>query len=289
MTWVVLASGAALFYALQGAWTKRIAPLVTTPAATWAIFSFAFPFLLIYLAVEGPPAAIGPRFWPALAANVALGVVSFSLYVSALDRGELGLTYPLLALTPLLLVPVEWTLLGEVPGPRGLTGVALVVAGVWLLGYDPDRAGVLAPLRSVARDPGARRMLGVAAIWAVSGTVDRVAVLDSSPGFYGALLTGSLAIALLPRMRGGAGGVRSALRPGRRWLLLVQGLLFAALFVCQMEGLRLTLAANIVTIKRSGALLTVLLGTWLFGERFSGWRLAGTAVIVAGVYLVARG
>jgi drug/metabolite transporter (DMT)-like permease len=59
------------------------------------------------------------------------------------------------------------------------------------------------------------------------------------------------------------------------------------MFVAQMEALRLTLAANVITIKRSGALVTVLLGGLVFGERHLWPRLLGTAVTVIGVLLVA--
>ncbi|MFQ5890708.1 MAG: DMT family transporter [Gemmatimonadota bacterium] len=289
MSWVLLALGAAVFYALQGAWTKHIGSRASGSAATWAIFAFAFPVLFIYLALQGPPAAIGDRFWPAVVVNVVLSCFSFSLYVSALNRGDIGLTYPLLALTPIFLVPVEWLLLRDAPGAGGLAGVCLVVAGVYLLGYDPSRADLFGPLRAVARDPGARRMLGVALIWAVSGTVDRVAVLDSSPALYGTVLTGAIGVAFLPLVSRRGGGLRNAMRPEARWLLVVQGLLFAAMFMCQMEALGRSLAANVITIKRSGAMLTVLLGTFFFSERFAASRLAGTLVILAGVFLVARG
>ncbi|MFW6193301.1 MAG: EamA family transporter, partial [Gemmatimonadota bacterium] len=79
--------------------------------------------------------------------------------------------------------------------------------------------------------------------------------------------------------------------PPRRAVLVglgVQGLLFAVMFVTQMEALRLSLAANVITVKRSGTLLTVLLGGMLFREKGLAHRLAGTVVVLAGVYLVAR-
>jgi drug/metabolite transporter (DMT)-like permease len=59
------------------------------------------------------------------------------------------------------------------------------------------------------------------------------------------------------------------------------------MFVAQMEALRLSLAANVITVKRAGTLLTVLMGGLLFRERHLGRRLAGTAILLAGVWLVA--
>jgi len=285
VTWPLLAVGAALFYGLQGAWTKRLTRRVPPIVAAWAIFAFAFPALAVYLATRGVP-DLEPVFWLALLGTCSIGLLSFYLYASAIERGDVGLTVPLLALTPILLVPVEWALLGDVPGLRGLGGILLVVAGVYLLNLRDVRAGLLAPLAAPLRDPGARRMLAVAALWSVSGVLDKVAVTSSSTAFYGALQTAVLGVAFLPLI------ARSdRVRPGtigHNWRgLTLQGALYAAMFIVQMEALRLTLAAHVITIKRSGAIVTVLLGALAFGERDLGPRLVGTVVTVLGVLLVA--
>lgn len=314
MNWPLLAVGAALFYGLQGAWTKRLTSRVPAVVAAWAIFAFAFPLLGGYLALQGLP-TIQPVFWPAMLTTCSIGLISFYLYASAIERGELGLTVPLLALTPILLVPVEWVLLGDVPRLRGLGGILLVVVGVYLLNLRDLRAGLLAPLAAPFRDPGARRMLAVAALWSVSAVADKIAVTSSSTAFYGATQTAVLGVGFLPliawmrgRARGrvgpGPGGhgrdgesdrggdrrdvaVRSVARHGPA--LALQGMLYAAMFIVQMEALQLTLAAHVITIKRSGALVTVLLGGLFFGERDLWPRLVGTAVTVLGVLLVAGG
>lgn len=314
MTWLLLAAAAATFYALQGAWTKRITAEVSRLSATWGLFAFSFPLLGGYLALRGVP-AVEPAFWPALAANLfVLYPLSMYLFVSAMTKGDLGLTYPLLALTPIMIVPVEWLLLGDTPELQGLAGIVLVIAGVYLLNFRREDASLLAPFAAVARDPGARRGLAVAVLWAVGGTVDRVAVVHSSPAFYGTVITGGLTLlGLVPlawtgafrrpgRSAGGGepssgeadpggsdAGSLSLLTPRAAGFLLVQGLLNGLMFVCQMEALRLSLAAYVITIKRTGTLLSVLLGWAFFQEGLVRKRLAGAAVIVAGVALVALG
>ncbi len=324
MTWALLAGGAAVFYALQGAWTKRMTDRVTPAVTTWAIFALAFPALLLYLVARGIP-AVQPTFWAAFGANVALYLVSFRLYVSALEKGDLGVTYPLLALTPVLVVPVEWVLLGERAGLQGITGIVLVVVGVYLLNFRGRDRPLLEPFRALARDPGARRMMAVTVLWAVSGTVDRVAVLNASPAFYGVALSVGMGLGFLPAALGsgrteaadtadggaGSGGDAAEAADGARGpaeaakggapehraglrrslaehpgLLAGQGMLFAAMFVCQMEALRLSLAAYVLAIKRSGTLLAILLGGAVFREGATGRRLAATTVILAGVVLV---
>lgn len=314
MTWALLAAGAAVTYALQGAWTKRLTGWATSAVATWAIFGFSFPLLAGYALLRGMPPVEG-SFWWALAANTAIHLVAFRLYVAALRDGDLGVTYPLLAVTPALVVPVEWLLLGDTPAGRGVLGIGLVVAGVYLLQLEGDDRSALDPFRALARDAGARRMLVVAGLWAVTGTVDRVAVLGSSPSFYGATLSLALGLGFLPAaVRGGGGGASGdgrassgrdgdgggssgeadgaslgpalAARPGA---LAVQGVIFAAMFVAQMEALSLALAAYVLAIKRSGTLLAVFLGGAWFEEEATGRRAGATAVLLLGVFLVATG
>lgn len=286
MTWLLLAGGAALFYAFQGAWTKRITGPLPRFTVAWATFAFAFPGLAAYAGVRGVP-SVEPVFWVAVGVNVALLVLSTYLFVSALEMGELGVIYPLLALTPVLVLPVEWLLLSDRPPARGLAGVLLAGAGVYLLNFRPGVRSFLEPFRALARDPAARRMLVVTVVWGITGTVDRVAVLNSSPSFYGAVETAALGLAFLPFMYLRGQGLSAALAPGSRGKLAVLGLIFAAMFICQMEALRLSLASYVLTIKRTGTLLSVLLGWSMFGEERLSWKLGGTSVILAGVLLVA--
>jgi drug/metabolite transporter (DMT)-like permease len=284
--WVLLAAGTAVLYAVHGAWSKRMAARVPGVAAAWGIFAFSFPLLLGYLVFQGVP-DIGPRFAPALAANALLNLASAYLFVSALRMGELGVTVPLLALTPIFMIPVEWVLLGAVPGPGALLGIVLVVIGVYLLNFTDPREGLLEPFRALARDPGARRILLVAMLWSVSSVIDRVAVLESSAGFYGAALSGSLAILFLPLLAFRTGGVRAALRPAGLGAWLLHGILFGAMFILQMEALRLTLAAHVISFKRTGALLSVVIGAIFFREVGLRPRLTGTAIIIAGATVLA--
>jgi len=294
VTWLYLAASCAVFYALHGAWSKRVATGVGPLVAAWALFAFSLPLFLVYLALTGVP-EIGPRFWWVLGANLLLNVVSAALFFTALRAGDLGITFPLLALTPLFVIPVEWALLGVLPGRWGAVGIVLMVAGIYLLNFGEWRAGVLAPLAAVVRNPGARLALAVALIWSVTGTLDRVAVLASSPAFYGSFLAGGLALLFPPvilvgRWRtaspgpgetpGSFRGTGIGSRPGL--LLGIHGLLFAIMYVLQMEALRLALASYVLSVKRTGAILAVLLGWAAFREASLHHRLLGTLITVGG-------
>ena len=189
MIWPVLAGGTALFYALHGGWSARMSRRIGAVLGGWALFSFALPILLVYLSVRGIP-EVDAGFWPAWGVAVVGNLAAWYLFFAALRLGDLGIIYPLLALTPVFVVPVEWVLLRETPAAAGLLGIGLVVVGVYLLNFRAIRTGLLAPFTSLIRDGAAVRALAVAVIWSVTGTLDRVAVLESSPAFYGFMLSG---------------------------------------------------------------------------------------------------
>ena len=73
------------------------------------------------------------------------------------------------------------------------------------------------------------------------------------------------------------------------WLSLLNATLctFAPVLMVMMaiERIGATLAAQVGMV---GPLSTVLLGVWLLGEPFTGWVMLGTALVLAGVWLLAK-
>ena len=304
--WSLLAIGTAVFYALNGAWSTRVSRRIGALLGAWTLFLFGLPFVGVVLAVRGVP-DVGPAFWPAWAANVVVNLAAWYLFFAALRTGDLGITYPLLALTPVFVVPVEWALLGAVPSPIGYLGIAVVALGVYLLNVGKAREGLLAPLVALARDPSARKALAVALLWSVGGTLDRVAVLDSSPAFYAFMLPVGLAVLFFPFvvlsgvvLSGEAGALRGEARaPGGvlrgvvararecgLGVLVLHGFFFAAMLTLQMEALTLQLASYVLSIKRTGAVLAVMIGYVAFREQGLGPRLLGTAVTLTGAAIL---
>ncbi len=66
----------------------------------------------------------------------------------------------------------------------------------------------------------------------------------------------------------------------------MHGLLFAFMIILQMEALTLALASYVLSIKRAGAVLAVLLGYFAFREGALGPRLTGTLVTLTGALVL---
>ena len=257
--------------------------------AGWTLFTFALPLFLAYLAATGLP-PVDSRFWPVWGFNCVLNLGALYLFLSVLRDGELGFTYPLLAITPLFVVPVEWVALGVLPGRFALVGIFLIVLGVYLLNFQGLGPRLTDPFRSLARDPGAVRMLAVAVLWSVGGTLDRVAVLASSPAFYSVMFAGGLSALFLLVLVVGRKRDSIAPLPGlprvRLWELVVHGLSFSCMMILQMEALTRAQASYVLSIKRTGSVLAVLLGYLAFRERSLVPRLVGALITVAGAFVL---
>lgn len=284
MGWLPLALLAALSEGIRDVLFKRGLRELDEYVVGAVAKGLAFVFLLPALVVGGVP-PLAPAFWGALLACGALNVGAFVLYLRALRISELSLTVPLVTLTPLFLLVVAPVVLGELPGPSGLAGIALLVAGAYLLRFDTRRLGPLAPFRALLRERGPRLMLLVAFLYAVTASLDKIGVRHSSPVVWPAAVELFGALALLPAALRRAGGPARLLAIAGR--LAPIGALGALAGLFQMSAVRLTLVAYVIALKRLSAAVGVIAGHFLFGERGFRERLAGTLLMVLGVVCIA--
>lgn len=285
MIWFLLSLVTALTQAVKDVCLKRCLHRMDVGVAVLVYSLLAAVFFWVGVACSPLP-VLGPDFFPVLLLGGLLGAVTFALYGRALKLGDLSLTLPMLAFTPLFLLVTSPLTLGEFPGPGGILGLVCVVAGSYILNLRERRQGIWGPVRSLWTNPGARLMLLVAAIWSIGANYDKIGVRASSPELWIAAVYTASAAALLPgvcrRSRGIVGQVRAA-----PWLLLAAGLLEAVGLVCQMHALTLTMVTSVIAVKRLSIVFGVVLGAWLFREPDLVHRLPGAMLMVFGVFIVA--
>lgn len=284
--WQTLAGTCALAYALQNV-LVRAAGTRKVPRA-WvlmAMFAVAVvPLLAVYL-LSAPHGYRGD-FITWLGCSLLGNAFAFYGYVRALEASEVSLVAPLLSLSPMFMLLTSWLILAEFPDGQGLLGVLVVVAGTYALASDPGQ-GWLDPVRRLWRDPGCRWGLAVSAIWSVTANVDKLAVRASSPLAYATwfhagmtlLLLGVLAPSFIRAEAGGSPAISS------RVVLTLAGIgLFQAVLAgTQMYAILRTDVTYVIAVKRSGMLVSVLLGGWLLGERHPGRRFLASLVILVGL------
>jgi drug/metabolite transporter (DMT)-like permease len=125
-------------------------------------------------------------------------------------------------------------------------------------------------------------MLMAAILWGISATADKVAMINSSPLCYLVAFDLLFSILYLPILRARAWRhLRQTVNAAPQ--LLMFALLGILMMFFQLAALRSGLISYVIAIKRSGMVFSVLLGYFFFGERHLRIRLAGAALMVAGV------
>lgn len=282
--WFALALLCALSWAAVDALSKRALREHSVRAVLGARWWYALPALLATLPLATPP-ALGSGFWLAVGVAAPLEVAAMHLYLRAIALSPLSLTAPLLAWTPVFSAAFSAAALRERPSAAGLAGFVLVAGGSWLL-YARPGGSALEPLRSLARERGARLMLAVALIFSVTSALGKVGLLDSSPEFFGPVYVLVLAslLTLSAAVRGEGRALLAELAPNR-WFFAI-GLAVAAMTLLHFAAISRTQVGYMLAVKRSGILASVVLGRVFFGEEGLRRRLPGAALILTGVILL---
>jgi len=281
--WFVLALLCALSWSAADVLSKHVLRGHSPGTVMWVRWGYAVPLLALAFSVEPFPrveAGFGVILFLAIPLEIAAGL----LYLHALKLSPMSLTVPFLAWTPVFTALASLVVLGEIPGPAGAAGIALVASGSFLLTWSGE-AGPSGFLAIVRRERGIPLMVAVAMIYSVTSALGKLGVRFSSPAFFG--FTYALSVtAACTVLLAATGGKRSlgALRPNR-WFVGV-GVAAALMIIFHFAAIELTQVAYMISVKRSSLLFSVLLGRVFFGERETGRRFLGAAVMSAGMFLL---
>jgi drug/metabolite transporter (DMT)-like permease len=289
--------------------------------ATWNLFSkqasaagassFVWLMSLAATGLYAPVVAVSvllspPRLtlldWVFMVGTGLLQVGYFLFLQAAYRVGDLSLVYPLGRGSGALLAALAGiALLGERPGPAGITGIVLVVLGVLVLGASgrdgdspaPPRPGT--PPRPAAP---ARPRLSRAIVFAlVTGTFiasytlwDKYAVstLKVPPLIQGYASLPVMALVLAP----------SALRQRSRTMRVWRGyrrqvtgaaVLSPLAYILVLIAMSFTAVSAVAPAREVSVLAGVLLGRRLLGEGGLARRLTAAAAIAAGIICIAVG
>ncbi|MEX2640786.1 MAG: EamA family transporter [Balneolales bacterium] len=284
MTWLLFAFLTAFFESMKDLFGKLGLVHLNEFVISWALMSFALPFLIPLLFFIEIPELNRQFAWSFLAGGV-INATSILFYMKAIRASDLSITVPMMTFTPLFLLVTSPVILGEYPSRLGIAGVFLIVIGSYMLNIRQRRQGFLAPFKALFVETGPRIMLGVAFLWSFTANIDKIGVQNSSPIFWAISMTGLVSLILLPPMllftdhsfRQISGQVKA---------LLPLGMFNAFALVAQMTAINIALVAYVISIKRSSTILSVFWGHFFLGEKGLKERLLGVLIMVAGVVLI---
>ncbi len=279
MLWFPFALTTAFSLATADALTKRALRFIDESVIVWVREAYALPFLSLFFFFIPVP-ELDAAFWATVAVLLPLEITALVLYVKAIKLSPLSLSIPFMALSPVFIILIAFFMLGELPDASGLLGIFLIAAGAYTLNASASASGMLGPLRAIRREPGAVLMIVVAFIYSITSTLGKVAVLHSSPVFFGFfypfVLAFILTVVLLFKGRLSDGFSRPA-------TFLPIGFFTALMIVTHFVALSLTDVAYMISVKRTSLLFSVLYGWLFFGEERIRERFLGSTLMLLGV------
>lgn len=302
----LLVAGAALAHATWNIAMKRAGTSGTAfIAATLVVGVVVFaPFGMTAL-VTTPPT--GAQFVPLVLGSAGLQLAYFLLLQRGYRLADVGVVYPLARGTgPLLSVLGAVLLLGERPGPVVLAGAALVVAGVVVIGLAGARP-IVASARGAALETAlegaatpahdaARRWRGVRYGAAVGVVIAAYTLWDAAAvtqanlepvGYYWASMVVQAAV-LLPLALRERGALARTVREHPVAVSLV-GVLSPLAYVAVLAAYTLAPVSIVAPAREVSVVLIALAGWLLLREPHPLRRLLGSAIVLAGIALLALG
>ena len=253
------------------------------------------PVVFLWLATLASTVALLPfGLWPLLAAGLPAAAVPFviativlhAFYFYALGRayagGAYSLVYPVARGLGVALVPIVALLVFEERlSPLGTLGIALVVGGIVALHVLPAGGGPFG------------RVAGAALLWpivtgltiATYSLVDKAGVARLHPVPYMLLLEGGCAVLGLPLL--GLRGV-AVRRELRHWPTIVLAAVMSTLaYTLVLFAFGLSKTGYVVAARELSIVLSAVIGSLWLREGSLGPRLAGAAIVLAGVVCIA--
>lgn len=247
----------------------------------------------------------GAAFLIYLVINALLEGTAIVLNYRALQISPLSFCVPFMALTPVFLLPIGKFFLHEKISSGMIVGVFLVVTGSLVINRQLVANGWLEPARAILREKGSRYMMIVAMLLACTAAIDKWFVTGGGDAELGVRVLRSFSLSLgksimlglfflllaawrLSRKPSNGSQPKNssvwtaALSDVPGWILLA-GLFEATVLILQMVAVQLTVAAIVISIKRSGILLACVLGWFMFRERGITDRVIGSFVMISGV------
>ena len=286
MTWLVLSVLTAFFASARDFQSKRFLRRIDPLTVSWALSLCSVPFLGIALVFTEIP-SVDSSFFLLVVGAGGLVTAGWILYIRALSVSDMSLTVPIVSFSPLFLLVLAPLFLGEFPSPLGILGVSLIVSGTYVLGVSRASSGLFGPFRALMREAGPRLMLMAAVVFSFVAVFEKAGITRSSAILFVFSENLFAALVMIPivylRHRSGFLEART------NWRILVPiGFCVAMMFLCQSNAMRLGPVAYVVAIKRLSVLFSVIAGGVLLGEKQLSTRLAGSAVIVCGVFCIAN-
>lgn len=248
---------------------------------------FSLPFFLYVSLTKS--LVLGPRSLAALVLAAAASTGALLSINEAVRRGEISLAYPLSRMEPVFALFLGFMVLNEPLTGLKTSGVILATIGAYIVVLSQD-LGFKDQLKELKNSRSAHLGILSAFLYSVAAVADKVAVKTIEPLAYNFLLLALMSVFYLiyQKIRYQSPGLKlSAEFRDKKALYLVSGLVLAASYYSFVKALSLAEASRVVPVLQVEILISVIGGYLIYDEEDIRRKLVGSALLVAGIILVA--
>ncbi|MFA6378567.1 MAG: DMT family transporter [Candidatus Omnitrophota bacterium] len=292
--WIIFSLIAAVADASRMAVNKHLSIKKDPSSIFYLMLLYGMPFVAIMAYFTFDKLPFGNPYFavPAILGALIMALGSL-LLAKASNRCDVSIVAPIIGLTPILVVPIEYVLLGTLPNIYGLGGIILVVFGSYILNFSQIKSrGIFGPFKVLFKLNGGLLPLIVAIIFSIGATANKYALQFTDSFSYATwVLMGTFLVATVYlfgiRSRVGKNKFRldTSLIAKPSWSIF-QGLLFVAMVYSELYAASLISAAYMIALKRLAALFGVAFGYFIFKEEKIRERAIGAIIMVVGAIVL---
>lgn len=275
MSWYFWAFICSLMYGIEGVYLKFLHKKnIDEFSVLKALFLYSIPFLF--------PVALNDGFYFKkklfflFLLIVGIGnSLGFYFYSKSIKNTDVSIAVPILSVSPILVIPTSYIIMGEILPFKGIIGVVITTIGLFLLSYSKKNR------INFFQDKGVIYAFITVLIWSVVASLDKRALKLSSPSSYPFFSVTMITLILIFSTPG-----KEIFNRKYIFYFLIAGFIHALLFLSHMFALNSSFVAYLIAIKRSGMIVSVLLGWILFKEKKPFLKLLSSIIILGGIYLL---
>jgi drug/metabolite transporter (DMT)-like permease len=226
-----------------------------------------------------------PQVWLVIVASGLAEAAYFYAMSRAYTLGDLSVSYPLArGSAPLFIALWAVLFLGERPSTLGYSGIITIAAGLFLVNL-PGWRDITRPLRGLAQ-PAARWALTAGLCIGVYSALDKVGVQFVSPLLYIYIILGVTWLMLTPLQR------TSALRVewrANKWGTMWAGVSSVGAYTLVLIAMQHSPVSYVGSVREMSVVLTAWIGARFLGEGKAGLRVTASALVAAGIIMIAMG
>ena len=286
--WFWYAFAAALISGVSVVFNKRILNRGVHSSVVSFFLFFSCTIGGLFFLIQNGTKGADYIFFIAAGASALVFSVGKTLQLNIFKQNNLSEIYPLASLSPLILYLLGLITLNESIKITALTGLVLMIAGVYLVNYKSENKDLLHPLKHLFKHRSSLLYIFAMVLSSISAIAEKVAInhmIDDSifylafwENFFLSFLMGTYVI-----------------KTNKNWLneikthivsLIIAGLLFTTLYFLVLTGFKEGPVALVSAIKKLEVLVVLLLSNIFFMERPSRYVYIGAFLMLIAVALI---